>query len=159
LHGKTPLPCAEKKRTAKRALCHAFFAPAHGKDLIFAVRFAPRRTAKGVTRRLIPVSSVAFFLPCIVKKRTAKIIYRALSDVAHGKGDLPCKMLPCALCRAPRRKTQNKEFAVRFMAFAVRSWCTAKPLFPCMVSKKRVGKLLTWLHEDFEKPFSRILLV
>jgi hypothetical protein len=37
------------------------FSAAHGKDLIFAVRFAPRRTAKGVTRRLIPVPSVAFF--------------------------------------------------------------------------------------------------
>jgi hypothetical protein len=59
-----------------------------------------------------------FFLPCIVKKRTAKIIYRALSDAARGKGVLPCKMLPCALCRALRRKTHGKEFAVRFRAFA-----------------------------------------
>jgi hypothetical protein len=57
--------------------------------------FCSRRTAKGVTRRLAPVPSVAF-LPCVVQKRTAKIVYRALSDVAHGKGALPCKMLPCA---------------------------------------------------------------
>jgi hypothetical protein len=65
-----------------------------------------------------------------VKKLTAKIIYRALSDAAHGKGVLPCKMLPCALYRAPRQKTHGKEFAVRFKAFAVRSWRTAKLLFP-----------------------------
>jgi hypothetical protein len=38
-------------------------------------------------------------LPCVMKKRTAKIIYRALSDAAHDKDALPCKMLPCALCR------------------------------------------------------------
>jgi hypothetical protein len=65
-----------------------------------------------------------------VKKRTAKIFYRALSDAAHGKGASPCKMLPCALCRAPRQKTHGKGFAVRFKAFAVRSGRTAKPLFP-----------------------------
>jgi hypothetical protein len=69
-------------------------------------------------------------LPCVVKKRTAKIFYRALSDAAHGKGASPCKMLPCALCRAPRQKTHGKGFAVRFKAFAVRSGRTAKPLFP-----------------------------
>jgi hypothetical protein len=69
-------------------------------------------------------------LPCVVKKRTAKIVYRALSDAVHGKGALPCKMLPCALCRAPRQKTHGKGFAVRFKAFAVRSGRTAKPLFP-----------------------------
>jgi hypothetical protein len=34
LHGKTPLPCAEKKRTAKRALCHA-----PDRNVIFTVRF------------------------------------------------------------------------------------------------------------------------
>jgi hypothetical protein len=62
-------------------------------------------------------------LPCVVKKRTAKIFYRALSDAAHGKGASPCKMLPCALCRAPRQKTHGKGFAVR-------SGRTAKPLFP-----------------------------
>jgi hypothetical protein len=32
LHGKTPLPCAEKKRTAKRALCHAPKSKTHGKE-------------------------------------------------------------------------------------------------------------------------------
>jgi hypothetical protein len=70
------------------------------------------------------------FLPCAVKKCTAKIIYRVLSAAAHDKGALPCKMLPCALCRAPRRKTHDKEFAVRFRAFVVRPWRTANPLFP-----------------------------
>jgi hypothetical protein len=66
------------------------------------VRFFCWRTAKAVTCRLAPAPSVAFFLPCVMKKRTAKILYRVLSDAAHGKGILPCKMLPCALCRAPR---------------------------------------------------------
>jgi hypothetical protein len=63
-----------------------------------------KRTAKGVPRRLAPVPLVVF-LPCVLEKRTAKIVYHALSDVAHDKGALPCKMLPCAFCRAPRRKT------------------------------------------------------
>jgi hypothetical protein len=72
-------------------------------------------------------------LPCVVKKRTAKIVYRALSGAAHGKGASPCKMLPCALCRAPRQKTHDKGFAVRFKAFVVRSGRTAKPLFPVVV--------------------------
>jgi hypothetical protein len=53
-----------------------------------------------------------------VEKRTANFVYRALSGAAHGKGASPCKMLPCALCRAPRRKTHGKGFAVRFLAFA-----------------------------------------
>jgi hypothetical protein len=57
------------------------------------------------------------FLPCAVKKRTTKIIYRALSDTAHDKGAFPCKMLLYALYYAPRRKTHDKEFAVRSRAF------------------------------------------
>jgi hypothetical protein len=130
---------SDQKPIAKQCLCRAFLAQTHGKEgslpCVFSPGarqrcFAPRRTAKGATRRLPPVPSVAFFLPCVVKKRTAKIIYRALSDVAHDKGALSCKMLPCALCRAPRQKTHAKEFAVRFKAFVVRSWRTAKPLFP-----------------------------
>jgi hypothetical protein len=72
-------------------------------------------------------------LPCVVEKRTANFVYRALSGAAHGKGASPCKMLPCALCRAPRRKTHDKGFAVRFLAFAVRSRRTAKPLLPVVV--------------------------
>jgi hypothetical protein len=46
-------------------------------------------------------------------------------------------MLPCAICRAPRRKTHSKEFAVRFRAFAVRPWRTAKPLFPVVNPKAK----------------------
>jgi hypothetical protein len=51
---------------------------------------------------------------------------------AHNKDRLPCKILPRALCRASRRKTHGKEFAVRFWAFArahskppVSDFCTA----------------------------------
>jgi hypothetical protein len=93
------------RRTAKRALCRAFFSHAHGKE------------------SHTPFGSGAvscFCVPCVVKKRTTNIVYRALSYVAHDKDALPCKMLPCALCRAPRRKKHDKEFAVRFWAFAVR---------------------------------------
>jgi hypothetical protein len=60
-----------------------------------------------------------FSLPCASPWRTAKKVHRALSEEAHGNGSLPCKLLPCALCRAPRRKTHGKNFAVRFWAFAV----------------------------------------
>jgi hypothetical protein len=62
---------------------------------------------------LAPVPLVAFVCRASRKKHTAKIVYRALSDAAHGKGASPCKMLPCALCRAPRQKTHGKGFAVR----------------------------------------------
>jgi hypothetical protein len=146
------------RRTAKSALCRVFFSQTHGKQpslpcvfltdarqtTLFAVRFSHRRTVNSPLCRAFfsqahgkegytPFGSGAvscFCLPCVAKKRTAKNIYRALSDVAHGKDALPCKMLPCALCRAPRRKTHGKGFAVRFWSFAVRSWRTAKPRFP-----------------------------
>jgi hypothetical protein len=100
------LPCVFQAGARQRAhVCRAFCS---------------RRTAKGVTRRLAPVPSVAFFA-VRREKSTAKIVYCALSDVAHDKGALLCKMLPCALCRAPRRKRHGKEVAVRFMAFARQS--------------------------------------
>jgi hypothetical protein len=102
---------------------------AHGKYAPFAVRFF-KAHGKGCYTPSHPGAVSCFFLPCAVKKRTAKTIYRALLDAAHDKGALPCKMLPCALCRAPRQKTHGKEFAVRFSAFAVCPWRTAKPLFP-----------------------------
>jgi hypothetical protein len=130
--------------------CRAFWASAHGKEPIFAVRFF---SAHGKE----PIFAVRFFLAhgkghhtpshpgavsCFFffavrrEKRTAKIIYRALSEATHGKGALPCKMLPCALCRAPRRKMHGKGFSVCSMAFAVRPWRTAKPLFPVVVEAK-----------------------
>jgi hypothetical protein len=71
-----------------------------------------------------------FSLPCASPWRTAKKVHRALSEKAHGNGSLPCKLLPCALCRAPRWKTHGKNFAVRFWAFAVRPWRTANLKFP-----------------------------
>jgi hypothetical protein len=151
-----PLPCIYR---GARQRCHSLsciFRQAHGKEpclpCVFqagarqtgAVRFSGRRTTKSLCLPCVlllahgkgcptPFGADAvscFFLPCVVKKRTAKIVYRALSDVAHDKVALLCKMLPCALCRAPRRKTHDKEFAVRFWAFAVRSWRTTKPQFP-----------------------------
>jgi hypothetical protein len=79
------LPCVYSGARQRGHLLPCVLLPAHGKDLTFAVRFAPRCTAKGVTRRFfIPVPSVIFFLPCVVKKRMAKIIYRLLSDTAKG---------------------------------------------------------------------------
>jgi hypothetical protein len=88
-------------------VCRAFFAPTHGKDPIFAVRFFLAH-GKGRHTTFHPGAVRCFFLPCAVKKRTAKIIYRALSDAAHGKGALPCKMLPCALCRGPTKNTRQR---------------------------------------------------
>jgi hypothetical protein len=81
-----------------------------------AVRFVPRRTTKSPSLSCVlcldalqrashvvsPRRCQLLFLPCAARKRTAKIIYHALSGAAHGKGALPCKMLPCALCHAPR---------------------------------------------------------
>jgi hypothetical protein len=99
-HGKEPsLPCVFSRRMARSPSLPCVFYLAHGKG---------RRTP------LHPGAVSCFCLPCAVKKRTTKIIYRALSDATHNKGALPCKMLPCALCRVPRRKTHNKEFAVCF---------------------------------------------
>jgi hypothetical protein len=65
----------------------------------------------------LPMTHGKHSSPCIVR-------------TAHGNGTLPCKMLPCALCRAPRRKTHDKDFAVRFHAFAVRPGRTTNSLFP-----------------------------
>jgi hypothetical protein len=88
-----------------------------GELYMIAVRFFLLAHGKGRNVPFSPGAVSCFFLPCVMKKRTAKILYRVLSDAAHGKGILPCKMLPCALCRAPRRKTHGKEFAVRFWTF------------------------------------------
>jgi hypothetical protein len=65
---------------------------------------------------------------------------RVLSYKAHSNGTLPCKKLPCALCCAHRRKTHDKDFAMRFLAFVMRLWCTANRLFPVVYSS--VGKVL-----------------
>jgi hypothetical protein len=99
-----PLPCVLCLGARQRVSLPCIFPPVHGKG-----RHTPS-----------PSSAVScFYLSCAAKKRTAKTIYRALLDAAHAKGALPCKMLSCALCRAPRRKTHGKEFAMRFRAFAV----------------------------------------
>jgi hypothetical protein len=87
LHGKTPLPCAEKKRTAKRALCHAPKSKTHGKEGslqcaeaentrqrgIFAVRRSPKRAAINGTFAVCPY------------KRTANALFLLLVLVT-----LPC---------------------------------------------------------------------
>jgi hypothetical protein len=49
------------------------------------------------------------------------------SDHTTGKRQIAVRQ---NVCRAPRQKTHGKGFAVRFLAFAVRSGRTAKPLFP-----------------------------
>jgi hypothetical protein len=88
------------RRTAKSPVCHAFFRQVHGKELMFAVRFAcgaRQRVSHVVWRRCRQL----LFFAVRRAKTHAKIVYRALSDVAHSKGALPCTMLPCTLCRAP----------------------------------------------------------
>jgi hypothetical protein len=126
------LPCVLCPGAQQRShLCRAFFLGARQRAS-HVVSFRRRQL---------------LFLPCAVKKLTTKIIYRVLSDAAHGKGALPCKMLPCALCRVPRRETHGKEFAVRpdekRMAKSLSCvleplpWRTAKPLFPVVSSSFR----------------------
>jgi hypothetical protein len=94
------------------------FGQAHGKQPMFAVRFSGRRTANNpcLSCVLLPAHGKGcptpfgagavscFCLPCVVKKHTAKIVYRALSDAAHGKGASPCKMLPCAPTKNARQR-------------------------------------------------------
>jgi hypothetical protein len=118
------------RRTANKGCLSCVFQGGARQKTPVCRAFCSRRTTKVVPRRLAPVPLVAFVCRASRKKRTAKIAYRALSDAAHGKGASPCKILPCALCRAPRQKTHGKGFAVRFKAFAVRSGRTAKALFP-----------------------------
>jgi hypothetical protein len=67
-----------------------FFALVHDKDLIFAVRFAPQRTAKCVARHFIPVPSVDFF--AVHREKT------------HGKDYLPCVV---------RRGARQRGFTVQ----------------------------------------------
>jgi hypothetical protein len=114
----------------KRAIhCRALLRKAHGKLHCLPCVFGQAH-GKGCSTPFGASAVRCFCLPCVVKKRTANLVYRALSAATHGKGASPCKMLSCALCRAPRQKTHGKGFAVRLYAFAVRSGRTAKPLFP-----------------------------
>jgi hypothetical protein len=78
-----------------------------------------------VVRRLRMLS----FICRAHNKRTAKVLYRAFRGKAHGNGTLPCKILSCVLCRAPRQKTHGK-------AFAVRPRRTAKPVFPVVILER-----------------------
>jgi hypothetical protein len=120
---------SDQNQRQKQCLCCAFIE-AHGKGAIYCRAFPAQAHGK---EGYAPFGSGAvscFCLPCVAKKCTTKNIYRTLSDVAHGKDALPWKMLPCALCRAPRRKMHDKGFAMRFWSFAMRSWRTAKPRFP-----------------------------
>jgi hypothetical protein len=116
----------------QRTLCRAFLGMWVGRSRTFVVRFQAGalqsfnlcsafsgwRTAKAISRRLQPVSWAAF-LPCASPRHTAKIVHRALSETAHDNATLPCKNLSCTLCRAPWRKTHDKDFVGRFLAFAV----------------------------------------
>jgi hypothetical protein len=86
------------------------------------VRFAPRRTTKGVTRHLIPVPSVALFCRASWKNARQRLFTVRCQTWRTAKGLYRAKCY-----RAPWRKSHGKEIAVRFRAFAVRS---AKPLFP-----------------------------
>jgi hypothetical protein len=126
------------RRTAKRALCRAFFSQAHSKEPSLPFVFLTGARQRGLHAVWFRHRQLLLFA-VHREKRTTKIIYRALSDVAHGKDALPCKMLPCALCRAPRRKTHGKGFVVRFWSFVVRSWSTAKPRFPVVNRVKRTN--------------------
>jgi hypothetical protein len=57
------------------------------------------------------------YLPCVVRRSARQRAFTVQNATV------------CPLSCAPT-KTHGKEFVVRFMAFAVRPWRTAKPLFP-----------------------------
>jgi hypothetical protein len=82
-----PLPCVyrgarqkvpfiavrfSRRRTAKIPVCRAFFRQAHGKEPMFAVRFAPgarQRVSHAVWRQCRQL----LFLPCVVKKARQRL--------------------------------------------------------------------------------------
>jgi hypothetical protein len=125
---------SDQNKQQKQCLCRAFMG-AHGKDAIYCRAFLAQAHVKegsltcvfgpGARQRshLCRVffsqahgegchtsfgsgAISCFFLPCVMKKRMAKIIYRALSDVAHGKDgtmqNATVRSLSCALCHTPR---------------------------------------------------------
>jgi hypothetical protein len=102
------------RRTAKSPFCRVFFAQAH----IFAVRFAPRHTAKGVTRRLIPVPSVAFFAVrreknarqrlSTVSCQTWRAPFAVRPDEKRTAKSLPCVLGPSVV--SPREATDRQNY-------------------------------------------------
>jgi hypothetical protein len=109
-------------RTAKASI----FLLAHGKGR--NVPFSP-----GAVR--------CFFLPCVVKKRTTKILYRALSDAAHAKGlyHAKCYRVPFAV------RLDEKRTAKSLPCFFGPLPCArgANPLFP-VVATIRLNILICW---------------
>jgi hypothetical protein len=93
------------------------------------MRFIRRHTAKVRPRHFSRPSLAPVFcrapslthgkdpMPCVRQKE-------------HDNGPLPCKKLSCSLCRAFPRKTQSKNFVVRFVTFVVRFERTANLGFP-----------------------------
>jgi hypothetical protein len=76
-----------------------------------------------------------WFRKCLLcaKFATRLMVRRAFRENTKDKGPLPCKNLPCGLCRAWPRKTHSKGFAVRFLLFAVRPKRTANSRFPVVI--------------------------
>jgi hypothetical protein len=105
--------CLQWWRTANAKDCRAFLPTAHGKGKRLLCVFLPVH-GKGCNVSFGASAISCFSLPCTSPWRTAKKVHRALSEESHGNGSLPCKLLPCALCRAPRWKMHGKDFAVRF---------------------------------------------
>jgi hypothetical protein len=111
------LPCVFDGGARQRAVIACTFNGGARQRLVIAVRFLPAH-GKGRNTPFGPCAVRCFFLPCASPWRTAKIVHRALSDMAHGNGTLLCKMLPCAIYRA-------------FLCL-----CHA-PLFPVVIVKPR----------------------
>jgi hypothetical protein len=99
--GIGPLPCV--------------FAWAHGKDQFFAVRFCvgarqrpilcrvfySRRMTNPSRRRLQRERRESLFLLCAARDVRQRFFAVCVENV-HDNVSLPCKNLPCALCRVPR---------------------------------------------------------
>jgi hypothetical protein len=128
-NAKDTLPCVFGK-------AHGKVTGTAGRNRTFAVRFRGKHTTKGQSLpcvfrlahnkaqsllcvfgrargkgRFTPFATSAvsyFFSQCASLRRTTKIVHHALSETVHDNATLPCKNLPCALCRAPMKNARQR---------------------------------------------------
>jgi hypothetical protein len=103
---------SDRNQQQKQWLCRAFLALAHGKEPSLPCVFS-RCTAKGVTRRLIPAPSVAFFvvrhgkthdkdyLSCIVRRGARQRVFTVQNATVCPLPCAPMKNARQRVCRAP----------------------------------------------------------
>jgi hypothetical protein len=113
----------EPWHTTKSPLCRTFWASAHGKESIFAVCFFTahgkepifavrfsRRTAKGVTRRLILSPSVVFFAVLHEKMHGKDYLLCVVSHGARQRGFTVQNATVCPLSCAPTKNARQRVY-------------------------------------------------